>query len=485
MPKKRVSLYIIGIILVMILASVLRLWNVAGLFSFGIDEEYQAHLAWEQLKNFHVIWIGVNASNVGYYLGPGFVYLNALLFKVSHGDPIILGYFSSFMGILTTFSIFYITNKLFGEKAAFIATLIYASSALMIFYDRRFWNPSLLPILSVWMFYSLIKAHGDSRWLLLSSFIMAASYHIHITFWIFYPFIFFTVLMIWKKIHWYIRISALFIFILGTLPLLVFDFIHNFENLMMPIQFFQNLAQKDSSFTLHISEAFSALARIWVLDPFGSIDESVPGAMLLRTSGHIIFALLSIGVIIFNILKKNEYSSRFLVLLCLAYLTAFLLYPGSIAEYYLLAFFPLFIILSGLFLQQFSTKLLIFPSIIFIFFNCLAVFSTSQQYGLSAKKELIQKVSKQIGNQHYNLETQGSYRTFGGWRYLFKIYGKTPSQSSADEYFSWIYPDEINKTSAQYKVIISDINLDELQNPNLLKKITHQGFKAYIYNNSQ
>src|SRR3989344_6365810 len=77
------------------LIAILRLYKVAEFFTFNFDEEYQASLAWEQVKNFHPIWIGVSASNVGYYLGPGFTYLNAFLFKISNGDPISLAWFSA------------------------------------------------------------------------------------------------------------------------------------------------------------------------------------------------------------------------------------------------------------------------------------------------------------------------------------------------------------------------------------------------------
>lgn len=63
--------------------------------------------------------------------------------------------------------------------------------------------------------------------------------------------------------------------------------------------------------------------------------------------------------------------------------------------------------------------------------------------GLSAKKELIKKTSSYLGNRPYYLQTDSYYGYFGGWRYLFKAYGSTPAQSSADQLFDWIYQKEI------------------------------------------
>jgi len=54
------------------------------------------------------------------------------------------------------------------------------------------------------------------------------------------------------------------------------------------------------------------------------------------------------------------------------------------------------------------------------------------------------------------------YHSSGGWRYLFKAYGKTPDASYADKYFGWIYSDEIKSNQPKLNVIISEYKPDKL-----------------------
>jgi len=198
-----------------------RFYQIEKFFYFGVDEEYQALLAWSQIKNFHITWIGVSASNIGYYLGPGLTYLGAILLWLSRGNPIIsFAYFASFIGIATALSLYFITLKLYNFKTALISLFLYTFSPFAFYYDRRYW-PIAIPLIALWLFYSLIQSFKNSRWLFLTAFLIGISYHIHITLWLFWPLIFFTfgVLYFNKKINISFIIYSIFIFIFTTLPL--------------------------------------------------------------------------------------------------------------------------------------------------------------------------------------------------------------------------------------------------------------------------
>ncbi len=186
-------------ILLIVIISILRLWRVPDYFSFNFDEEYQASLAWEQVKDFHPIWIGVSASNVGYYLGPGFTYLNALLFRISSGDPVSLAWFSALFGLVTTGSVYYITRNLFNNKAATIAIIVYGGSAMINFFDRRFWNPTPIPFITIWPIYSLIKGRKNSQWYILSVLLAGLSLHIHLSLILLFPLIGISILLQFKN----------------------------------------------------------------------------------------------------------------------------------------------------------------------------------------------------------------------------------------------------------------------------------------------
>jgi len=472
----------------------LRFWKAGEFFSFNFDEEYQALLAWSIVKDFHLIWIGVSASNIGFYLGPAFTYLNAFLFWLSKGDPISLAYFSSLLGIATIISIFYVVREFFSKKAAFLAGTIYGASALIIYFDRRFWNPGPIPLISIWMFYSLIKAKQNPRWFILTIALLAISFHIHLSLLVFFPLVIFFVIKQLKKITPLIWLSMISSYIVINLPLFVFDFVHNFDNLRSPLKLFSNSEQPLTSLSLpklvaHGRVFFHTLGRLWFIRLNTNIqEEQCLGFHCQITPGHSFLIFFSVLILIWSI-RKSFTNFKLLTLLSMIFLLviSFAFYPGYAAEYYLLGIYPLFAVLAGLFLTKLPQVATLSIIVLFVIANCLTVFSTTQEpYGLMTRKKLIREVTEKVGDQNFYLATVGKsplkYHHYGGWRYLFQVYGKTPAQSYADEYFGWIYPKEIVSKKPPLKVVISeDIPYKTQQKP--LHEF-HQGvFYAYIFNN--
>ena len=74
------------------------------------------------------------------------------------------------------------------------------------------------------------------------------------------------------------------------------------------------------------------------------------------------------------------------------------------------------------------------------------------------------------------------YFRYAGWRYLFKAYGRTPNQSSAEILLWWVYPDEISKEKPELNVIISD-TIEPKFNTKPLYKFDSGIYHAYIFRN--
>jgi len=468
--KKRVKFsptVIVSLIMVVFLVF-LRFYRAVDFFSFNFDEEYQAQLAFEQVKNFHPIWIGVSASNLGFYLGPAFTYLNAFLFKLTNGDPISLAIFSPFWGVVTAFSLYFITKEVFNKKAAFWATIFYLGSSLLNFFDRRFWNPLPIPFITIWLFYSLIKAEKDSRYFILTSFLLATSAHIHLSLFVFWPVALFFVIKNIKKISLKTWALIIGVYILIISPLIVFDFVHNFDNLLMPLRFIQNRNIESRNVTMptinsHWSVWLGSLGRLWFIKPITDIqNEQCLGQNCLITQGNRFLIYLSLLMVFYFVYKSlKDVKKRYLLLMIIFSMIFFVFYPGYSAEYYLLNFFILFCIVVGLFLADMPQVITIIGILIFIAANSITIIKSPQyQFGLTVRRRLIKKVMVVVGNKPYSLETYGKdlrkYHPYGGWRYLFRIYGRKPAQSFADEFFGWIYQDEITGEKPQMKVVISE-----------------------------
>src|SRR3989344_5462278 len=143
------NLYILSLVLIIVLSAFLRFHNLPQLFIVSIDEEYQATLAQTIVQHFHIIWIGVSAANLDFYLGPFWTYFTALWLFLSKGDPLITGYISSVIGVLTTILVFIVGLRLFNPRVGLIASLLYACLPLMVYFDQKYWNPSPVPFLSL------------------------------------------------------------------------------------------------------------------------------------------------------------------------------------------------------------------------------------------------------------------------------------------------------------------------------------------------
>lgn len=476
----------------------LRLYKITEFFSFNFDEEYQASLAWEQVKNFHPIWIGVSASNVGYYLGPGFTYLNALLFYVSNGDPASLAWFSGIFGIITMISVYYVTHKLINRKAALIAMTIYGGSALLNFFDRRFWNPTPIPFITLWIVYSLIKGGSNPRWYIFTAILVGASLNVHLSLIVLFPLIFISILWNIKKIKLLTWVGMGTSYFLLTLPMLVFDFVHNFDNLRAPLLFIANRGGGESTLSLasissHIAVFFQTLGRVWFINLHTNIqNEQCLGAHCIITPAVpwlIFLSSVLLVIFVYTAIKKRNSTNIHILCALFLYMVSFMFYSGYSAEYYLLGFLALFSIVIGKIASKGNNWLLFLALSIFIVFNGYTVIASNQeQYGLVTRKKLIHKIMDTVDDKPFSLEVYGNdprkYHPYGGWRYLFKTYGTTPAQSFADEFFGWIYPDELSNTQPGYRVIISD-SIPYKSSSKALKGFRYGAYYGYIFKNTK
>jgi hypothetical protein len=447
---------------------VLRFWKSAEWFTFNFDEEYQALLAWSQVKDFHPIWIGVSASNFGFYLGPAFTYLNALLFWIGQGDLSVLAYFSSFFGIITTFSLYFVASKIFSKKVGLISAILYGFSALMIYFDHRFWNPTPIPFVTIWLFYSLYHSEKDSRWFIFSSILMAFTLHLHLSLMVYWPLVIYLVLKNFKKISLFTWAISIISYLAVVSPLIIFDINHNFDDLLGPIRYLLSPKTSGSVFGMdqlsyHLHNVWFSVSRLLYLKPFTNIQEEHGlGAHGDMTRPVFLLSLIVVLSFVWFFRKAiKEKKFQILAWMIISILLFYLLYPSVGCEYYLLGFFTMMTMVLGLFLEKLSWKFLTPILFIYIIVNSITIFTTTQsQYGLTTRRNLINQIMPIIGDSPFRLETVGKdprpYHPYGGWRYLFQTYGNRPSSSSADEYFGWIYQDEFTDDKLLYRVVISE-----------------------------
>lgn len=491
------------IALILILAAFLRFYNLPENFVFAGDEEHQAILAQGIVKDFHIIWVGVNAAHLGFYLGPYWAYFTAFWLWISNGNPLITGYIASSIGVITALLVIFTGTALFNKKTGLLAGLLYSVSPLMVFFDQKYWNPTLLPALSLLMLLSLGKLKQNPRMLILFSAGFGLLFHTHLS----------LVSLLFVAIFWIlkqkVKFSAGVIFLsLVTLlamlfPMIAFDYFHKGTNITTPLRFTEISADPVNKVNPkhHFKAFFETLGRIWYLAPFTSSSDEVitsctsssrvgsPPTAGISKRYNPPFWLSMIGlsvllIFLLNLKTAVNKNSALLALFILITSVSFLLFPGGAYEYYLLGIFPLLTFLPGLIVDVSRLKFLIYPAVFLT--SVLGIFSivtNNPEFGLKTKNTLIKQTIAIIGDQTFDLKQTGICHFYEGWRYLFILNGQRPERSDSDAGLGWLYPEEITQNDTKYTVVLSEkrvpINFD-LKDAQIIES---GGFRAYVFRN--
>jgi len=493
------------LILIIAISAFLRFYRLSDVYVFNLDEEYQAAYAWLQVLDPHPIWIGLIAAGLEFYVGPYLVYLTAIFLAISQGDPLITAYFASFLGVITTAIIFFVGNKIYNLTTGVVASLLYATLPLFVFFDQKYWNPMFGPAVTALLLSSLILTRHSKWWWLLFVGMAGAIFETHL------PSAPLLLIGIWyflKGKYWKdfrLVFFCLFVFLAFYWPLIVFDINHNFSNLKVFTRILgkENLNIKIDP-TSKFYSLFDSMGRFWYLKPGSpNADEINFGCSSLslstgfrqidkytqRTYAPFWLSLISSYLLLFFLVKNltsKILSHKVLALFLTFLIISFLIYPGGAYEYYMLGFLTLFIFVPAILISGQSRNIKLTAYCLILLTSLLGintVINTSDEFSLRPKKIIISKVMNIIGNESFSIEGRGICHNYEGWRYLFKVYGRAPNQSYTDSGLGWLYPDEISKQSSFYTIILSEDRIPLDEDLSSLPSIKEGGYRAYIRKN--
>lgn len=458
---------------------------------FTPDEEYLLYLAQTIIDDFHIIWIGVSALGLDFYMGPFWIYFISPFVAFSKGDPIILGVISSLLGVGTTFLLYLLGKKIINEKVGLISAFLYASLALLVYYDQQPYPPGV-PFLSLLLILSLYMAKYSSKWWILFAVGYGMVFHIHLS----------LTLVIFVAIYWaYVNrqkltkkivVLSLLAFLLTISPLIAFDYFHKASNITAPLRVLQASKGHKINLDVRFENLFQSLSRVWFLaDHKNSADEILYPCIIspisTTTKGNGVIALLTALLFSYFFIKRGAWKDqgrRLLLLFSLAFLIPFTILPViNPIEYYLLGFFPILILVITSVVDLFAKPIRLLSFIVLGFFalhGLYTVLTASGDFGIDSKKMLVTKVMEVIGTDSYEVKQRGQCHQSGGWRYLFSVYGRKPERSDEDEVFSWLYPDEVSVKPIKYTVIVEETRSKPLQ---IGYKYLLQagGFRVYVF----
>lgn len=472
--RKRFSRLILLILLgILFLGFILRFYKIHEWLFFGTDQEYEAFLIKNILSAKHFPAIGVNAGDTGLYLGPLFIYFAAIPYWLAQGNPLGGAVTASLMGVLTTFMMYIVGKKWRGERVGLIASFLYASSFVAVLYDRQFWNPTPLPLLTLIIIYSLSKAlAGNKKYIILNALALGLALQSHLQAVVLLVIDVESLLFYRRKIgrkYILIFISILFIF---QVPLIFFDLRHDFTNAralknLITAPLSDNKDIVTTSLPDRFSQFTTTLGRMIYISPGTDLyleNGQCKPLFSHRGRTHLVVILISIVSIFWfffkSLKKRSSQNTQYFILLSLLSITlvGLMIYNRRISEYYFLYLIPvMYLIFAYLLSNIFQKKMkILIPLFLLIFFilNARTFFSSSMSYSFQEKLEAITFASMYVEYNNYELITIGGCSKYGGYRYLFEYFGKRPATSYMDPYFSWIYGEPTNKNPAKSVVLV-------------------------------
>jgi 4-amino-4-deoxy-L-arabinose transferase-like glycosyltransferase len=520
LEKREFWVELVGVGVVLLTSVFFRFWRLKELFVFTMDEAYEAYLIEKIVNLEHWPLIGVNAADTGIYLGPGILYLGAIPYWLAKGSPVGVAFSGSLIGVLTTVAVWWVARKWGGKLVGWLGGMMYASSWLVAMFDRRFWNPSLMPLLSVVIGYSLWRVIKGSRkyWILLGLG-LGGVLHSHLSGVIFFPLVIGVLVwkLVWKRVKWDWKwtIAGVMAFLIMISPLLVFDIRHSGTNAKAVVSSAGEIlkqVQNDESrerqpgYSTQLRQGYDGQAS-------SNSNVGVLGRVVLTPGEHnlatevvncagtiakkagsvvgLVILCLSLGVLIYRALipgdgqleKTNKRKPTpgvskglYLALVAIGMNWLLLTVSGRWVEYYWLPSFPWVVLLVGWGLGSIITYhgsriryqkilgLVVFGGL--IIFNFYSLLGTENEFGLEKKEEVLAWVKEEIGDAAYQLESWGGCYRFEGWGYLARHYVGKPSRSYDDAFFEWIFENKNSESRIQnpeYLVSLVNVSKEEAE----------------------
>lgn len=395
------------------------------------DQEIGLVIVRSLVVDHKIVTIGPQASIAGVFIGPYFYYLTAPIFLLTKMNPAAMVVSNILNSILLLSAIYLIAKKLFNSKVALLSLIIYGCSAYLTSFDRNWWNPMLMPLVSLLTFYATYQYLKVKKtfWLLVGAVSSASLLHLHLSGFIIIAFYFLSLLIWGRKLIWNNKktlplIVAVYFMFLA--PLIVYDLRHNLFNTHQLINFVLGVKDEES-----IKKGFTIVSRdssfLNNLQIFISLFGAIITDHVDRVKGTLAGIIITIAIA-FSFWKKKRLSlvgQLFLLQIALTFI--FIMFNGgSFLPYYLQSAFPITVILLALGISLLPRVAIVAVIALFLFVNIPPIVNYRNPLGLTAKQEILEFIKEDAGSGDYVIDfVFNDPRTplRFGFNYLFWYYG--------------------------------------------------------------
>ncbi len=367
LPKKLELKHLI-LVIVLLGASFLRLYNIPSTVQFLGDQGRDAMVVAGIFRNLDPVFIGPVTSVGNMYLGPLYYYFMVPFLMLTYPSPMGPVYAVALLGILTVFLMYFLGKRFLEEKTALWASVLFGFSAVVAHNTRFSWNPNPAPIVSLLMMFFTYKAlKKDVRYWIAVTICFAVLIQLHYLtilsgagFGILWIYQLVTKMKEKKSVKKMLTATCIgaFIFLVSLTPLILFDLKHDGLNRNA----FLTILTKEDAFSKVVAEDTNPITQA-LLDLRFRSELIVTDISIGKHTGNTNF-IITIAVLVifsFQLYQRHKQKKAHIGELVLAsfLFTGILgtsLYKQNIYEHYIAYLFPVIFFVLGSVLNYLSSK---------------------------------------------------------------------------------------------------------------------------------
>lgn len=422
---------------ILLLGLSLRLYKLEQRTSFDADQEWLAIRAYELVKGDFPL-LGPVTSVGNFSIGPGFIYLWAIVGVFTQNSPISGVYLSVLLGMVTLVGLYLFVRYFIDQKIAYLFLFLTSISSMLIFWDQSPWAPSLFFISQIVLITGAYLATKNKvgYFLIVLGAIMGFQSHFGIVLSLVSIFLYF-IFVKPVKIDLKTFVWSTLLLIFGLSPNIIYDLTHNFSNIKKIIDAF---AGDGVNYFVSLNKIINVLnvnTTSLIYPRNNNLIDSV------ITKG--LFALVLVNGI--SLLRDKKLNKLSLLLLITGIFPAVLFYlqQGKFSEYYLMMTAPSLLLLVALLLKRAMDHKIILAILLFasIYLNYRQIESRYVSWNLKAKSDIAKTIIGVGGNDNYGISLNSKLGNQFGFNYIFKYYGikgDVPPKKGETRIFSVVIP---------------------------------------------
>lgn len=213
--------------LILLIALFLRIYKLPTLMAFGGDVARDFLAARDITLKGEIPLLGSPSSVPWLHQGAFFTYLLGVVLLMGKYNPVAGGYFVGVLGVLGVLGVFFLGKTLFSTKVGLLSAFFYATSPLVVIFDRYPYHQSLISLFTILFFFFLLfsikNANFFPNFLILSSFVLGLLLQLELSNLVLIPVLLVFLFNCRESVNFKILMFSFLAFVLTWLPKIIYD----------------------------------------------------------------------------------------------------------------------------------------------------------------------------------------------------------------------------------------------------------------------